>query len=110
MGRRMWPYEAEMKFNVRATYEQAGKWEYAARIYGLPTPVFLARAADDFASAWRSGTLARIDARPGRRSREGCQLPRQSHSGTSNRMATGGLRGRSPVGRNVARRSGGLLT
>lgn len=46
MGRRMWPYEAEVKFNVRATYKQAGLWGYWAKMKGLPTPVFLALAAD----------------------------------------------------------------
>jgi hypothetical protein len=49
MSRRMWPYEAEVKFNVRATYKQAGAWGYAANIKGLRTPVFLALAADVYA-------------------------------------------------------------
>ena len=46
MGRRMWPYEAHWKLNVRAQDGQHGKWEYWARFKGLPTPVFLALAAD----------------------------------------------------------------
>lgn len=49
MGRRMWPHQAEVPFNVRATYKQAGAWEGAARVKGLPTPVFLALAADVYA-------------------------------------------------------------
>jgi hypothetical protein len=48
MSRRMWPYEAVVPFNVRATYKQAGSWEYAASIKGLKVPVFLALAADDY--------------------------------------------------------------
>jgi hypothetical protein len=48
MGRRMWPYEAVVPFSVRATYKQAGSWEYAASIKGLKVPVFLALAADDY--------------------------------------------------------------
>ena len=44
----MWSYEAVVPFNVRATYKQAGSWEYAASIKGLKVPVFLALAADDY--------------------------------------------------------------
>jgi hypothetical protein len=50
MSRRMWPYDAEVRFNVRATYKQAGAWGYAARVKGLHTPVFLALAADVYAA------------------------------------------------------------
>lgn len=46
MGRRMWPYEAHWKLNVRALDGQHGKWEYWARFKAVPTPVFLALAAD----------------------------------------------------------------
>jgi hypothetical protein len=49
MSRRMWPYNAERKFSVRGTYEQASAWGYAASVKGLPVPVFIALAADDYA-------------------------------------------------------------
>jgi hypothetical protein len=48
MSRRMWPYEAVVPFNVRATYKQAGSWEYAAGRIGVKVPVFLALAADAY--------------------------------------------------------------
>jgi hypothetical protein len=46
MGRQMWPYEARWKLSVRALDGQHGKWEYWARFKAVPTPVFLALAAD----------------------------------------------------------------
>jgi len=46
----MWPYEAVVPFNVRATYKQAGAWEYGASIKGLKVPLFLALAADVYAA------------------------------------------------------------
>jgi len=42
----MWPYEAEIHYGVRATYKQSALWRYWASVKGVPTPVFLARAAD----------------------------------------------------------------
>ncbi len=70
MGRRMWPHEAELKFNVRATYEQAGLWESAARGQGDPVPVFLARAADVYAAHWRRVTARWRRAEERRKARE----------------------------------------
>ena len=66
MSRRMWPYEAVVPFNVRATYKQAGSWEYAASIKGLKVPVFLALAADDYYRRLKR----RIDQDDRRRARE----------------------------------------
>jgi hypothetical protein len=50
VARPMWPYAAERKFTVHATYEQAGAWGRAASIKGLPVPVFLSVAADVYAA------------------------------------------------------------
>ena len=71
MSRRMWPYAAERKFTVHATYGQAGTWGRAASIKGLPVPVFLSVAADVYAAH-----LDRVSSRPQRaaerrRAREG---------------------------------------
>ena len=49
MGRQMWPYDAERRFTVRATYKQVSAWSTGASIKGLPLPVFLALAADVYA-------------------------------------------------------------
>jgi hypothetical protein len=49
----MWPYEAELRFVVRATYEEASTWRDAARIKGLPVPVYLALAADVYSEHLR---------------------------------------------------------
>lgn len=49
MARRMWPYAAVLRYAVRGTYKQGAAWGYAASIKGLPVPVFLALAADDYA-------------------------------------------------------------
>ena len=46
----MWPYAAERKFTVHATYGQAGAWGRAASIKGLPVPVFRSVAADVYAA------------------------------------------------------------
>lgn len=45
----MWPYDATVKFNVRATFKQSGAWGRAAGIKGLSVPVFLALAGDIYA-------------------------------------------------------------
>jgi hypothetical protein len=50
VSRRMWPYAAERKFTVHATYEQSAAWGRAASIKGLPVPVFLSVAADVYAA------------------------------------------------------------
>ena len=63
MSRRMWPYDAEVKLTVRATYKQVAAWGRAAGIKGLATPVFLAFAADEY-----SAHLERVWARFRRRS------------------------------------------
>jgi hypothetical protein len=49
----MWPYAAELKYSVRATYGQAEAWGLAASVKGLSIPVFLALAADDYAERLR---------------------------------------------------------
>lgn len=67
MSRRMWPYEAVVPFNVRATYKQSAAWGYAASIKGLKVPVFLALAADDFYLRLKR----RIDRDERRKAREG---------------------------------------
>lgn len=49
MARPMWASDAVVRYNVRGTYDQAEAWGYAASVKGLPVPVFLALAADDYA-------------------------------------------------------------
>lgn len=49
MARPMWASDAVVRYNVRSTYDQAEAWGYAASVKGLPVPVFLALAADDYA-------------------------------------------------------------
>ena len=58
MARPMWPPDAEVRFNVRATYQQSASWRGGASIKGLPVPVFLALAADVYAEH-----LIRVSAR-----------------------------------------------
>lgn len=49
MSRRMWPYDADWKFNVRATVKQVTVWRRAADFLGMPIPVYLAHAATRYA-------------------------------------------------------------
>ena len=53
MARPMWASDAVVRYAVRATYDQAEAWGYAASVKGLPVPVFLAIAADDYAERRR---------------------------------------------------------
>ena len=49
MSRPMWPDDHVVKYNVRASYKRSAEWGYWASIKGLPVPVFLALAADEYA-------------------------------------------------------------
>lgn len=49
MSRRMWPWDAEWKFNVRATLKQVTVWRQAANFLGMPIPVYLAHAGTRYA-------------------------------------------------------------
>jgi len=49
MARPMWASGAVVRYAVRGTFEQAEAWGLAASVKGLPIPVFLALAADDYA-------------------------------------------------------------
>jgi hypothetical protein len=44
----MWPDDHVVKYNVRASYKRSASWGYWAGIKGLPVPVFLALAADEY--------------------------------------------------------------
>jgi len=58
----MWTSEAVIPYSVRADVKQSAKWRYWASVKGLPTPVFLALAADVYADH-----LKRVHARLKRR-------------------------------------------
>jgi hypothetical protein len=70
VARPMWPPDAEVRYAVRATYQQSAMWGGAAGIKGLPVPVFLALAADVYAEHLQNVSRRLQRAAERRRARE----------------------------------------